>query len=206
MSENENVVNSPAGEVKKDGFAAKFKEWGRKKIVSLKRKPQTIPLVFLLVSSLVYLLSLGNLSQTGMYFQRDWSGFSIFVNTLFSILVLVLYLWTYPKRKKPNYVMLALVFVFIAIMITLDIVFYVQILPRYQYNLTDPTLAADKLAKIVSYTKPALNASIAHIVLLAISAILIATLPIYKKLIIKINTSKVVESTEIKEQLEAMDE
>ena len=52
---------------------------------------------------------------------------------------------------------------------------------------------------------PILNLDIAHMVFLGISALLLATLPLYKKLIMKIDTSKVVESTEIKEVIDTED-
>ena len=55
------------------------------------------------------------------------------------------------------------------------------------------------------YLVKALNLDIAHMVFLGISALLLATLPLYKKLIMKIDTSKVVESTEIKEVIDTED-
>ena len=41
-----------------------------------------------------------------------------------------------------------------------------------------------------------------HIVLVGLSVVLLATLPLYRKLILKINTSKVVESNELKEEID----
>ena len=58
----------------------------------------------------------------------------------------------------------------------------------------------------MSYLISALNLDVAHMVFLGISAVLLATLPLYKKLILKINTSKVVEGTNIKEAIDTEDE
>ena len=54
--------------------------------------------------------------------------------------------------------------------------------------------------------KNSLNVSIVHIVFMGISVILLATLPLYKKLIMKINTKKVVEGTEMTEEIDTAEE
>ena len=129
------------------------------------------------------------------------------------------------KKHKMNYIMLALTFIFVGVMIALDIIYYQQLLKcingseskffktmdealKYEKYWSkkfadNPTLEA---ASYKSYLLKAFNVSIAHAVLLGISALLLATLPLYRKLIMKINTSKVVESTEIKEVIDTEDE
>ena len=124
---------APAAPEKKPGAKAKIKEFFRKKIVGLKRKPQNIAFFFLIVTSLFYLLSLNVLSP-GPYVdfrETSWLGLCVFISTLFSILVLILFLNTFPKYPKVNkktgkksyvnYVMMALTFAFIAAMIVANI-------------------------------------------------------------------------------------
>ena len=126
-------------------------------------------------------------------------GFPVFVNMLFCILVLLLYLWSFPKRKKPNYIMIALTFIFMGVMIALDIVFHIN-LAKAADNLSSAERAA------LPFIDKSLTLAIVHVVFVGISAVLLATLPLYKKLIMKINTRKVVESTEIKEEIDTSEE
>ncbi|MDE6690779.1 MAG: hypothetical protein K2K04_02300, partial [Clostridia bacterium] len=205
---------SAPSENKIKAFGAKVKEWFRKRVVGLKRKPQNIALLFLLVTSLIYLFSLNTLSPGAYKDFKDtrWLGLCIFVNTLFSILVLVLFLNTFPKYPKANkktgkkhyinYVMMALVFVFIAVMITFDVLYYVIFLKEIAGNeiiffenmaqankykqFWSAKFAADPVLKpeaYKAYILQSFSVVITHIVFLAISAVLLATLPLYKKLI-----------------------
>lgn len=257
MAKNENAVvnqdevsveqqTAPVAEVvlekdqqpapQKESIGAKIKEWFRKRIVNLKRKPQNIAFIFLVITSIMFLMSLNTFSYVAFKSFSDvpWLGLCIFVSTLFSILVLVLFLNTFPKYPKVNkktgkkryinYVMMALVFVFIAAMIAVDIVYY-QILVgriagredmffqtmaqanRYK-NYWGPEFTAAKLEESTRYASQlvsSLNLAIAHVVMLGISAILLATLPLYKKLILKINTKKEIADNNIKEVIDTED-
>ena len=65
MSENENIViDEPKKKFTWSNFKAGLKEWFRKQIVNLKRRPSNIAFLFLIVSSLIYILSLGSISQS----------------------------------------------------------------------------------------------------------------------------------------------
>lgn len=223
------------GKMKK--FGAKVKEWFRKQAVNLKRKPQKIAFLFFIISSVMYLIGLNVFSPGPVldFFAKPYLGLSVFVTTLFSILVLVLFMNTFPKRgirykkngKKHsiNYIMLALTFIFLLVMFLMDLLYYRQLTGCIAKN--ESTFFKDKAqaAKYVKYFNPgttldnlvfdpssyksylvkALELDIVHMVFLGISALLLATLPLYKKLIMKINTSKVVESTEIKEVIDTAD-
>lgn len=164
----------------------------------------------------------------------NYMGLAVFITTLFSILVLVLFMNTFPKRgiaykkggKKHsmNYIMLALTFAFVIVMIAMDVIYYIgltkciagneniffsteaQAMAYSKYLSADFNSSSLTEAGTKTYLVPALKITIAHIVFLGISALLLATLPLYKKLIMKINTSKVVESTEIKEVIDTEDE
>lgn len=110
MSENENIAideQTAPESVSKPSRGAKIaggiKEWFRKFTVKLKRRPMNIAFFMLIVSSLVYLFLLGNFSQAGLEYPKSGVPISIFINTLFSILVLLLFMYAFPKRsKKPD--------------------------------------------------------------------------------------------------------
>ncbi|MCM1438335.1 MAG: hypothetical protein NC131_03875 [Roseburia sp.] len=229
---------NPAPEKKqKESFGARVKEWFRKQGVALKRKPQKIAFFFFIVSTVLYLIGLNVLSPGPVknYPSQPYLGLSVFVTTLFSILVLVLFMNTFPKRgikyKKDgkkhsmNYIMLALTFVFVLVMLLMDILYYKQLTACIAGHEADffkdasqakmytkyfaEGVTVDSIAYSADNYKKhlvsALQVDIAHMVFLGISSLLLATLPLYKKLIMKINTSKVVESTEIKEVIDTED-
>ena len=94
-----------------------IKEWCRKRVVALKVKPQTIPLLVLLISSIVFMLSMFSYSKA-IYASfsestTEATGICIFISTLLALLVLVSFLNAFPKRKKPNIFLIVLVFVMI---------------------------------------------------------------------------------------------
>ncbi|MDE7453519.1 MAG: hypothetical protein K2N22_03835 [Clostridia bacterium] len=200
------VVEQPSGGQKQPSKAgAAIKEWFRKFTVKLKHRPMNIAFFVMIVSTIVYLCSLGNYSQSALkYTLVDWLGLSIFVNTLFCILSLLLFMNSFPKRsKKPKVVMLVLFFLFVAAMITFDVLFYIRAGNAYHANLVLPDVDTTAEEKFII---PALNATIAHIVLVGLGAILTATYPLYGKLLNMINTKKVIESTELKEAIDTEDE
>ena len=192
MTENENMVSNDVQppESRMDKFAAAFKEWGRKKIVGLKRHPQNVALFFLLVASVYFLMIMFPVSQAGNAANNDERTFAIgicfFIATLLSILVLVSFLNAFPKRKKPSIPFIILVYVMIAGIIACDLVYYLQMDACLQ-NIT----STGEMYATVSAAQPYI---IAHIVLLGIAAVVFALLPVYKRLINMIDTSIVVES------------
>lgn len=203
MEEMENVVAVDEKPSKGKAFLAAVKEWFRKFTVKLKRRPMNIAFFVLIVSAILYLCSLGSLSQTALNVHVEWIGLSEFVNTLFCILSLLLFMNSFPKRaKKPKIVMLVLLFVFIAAMITFDVIFYVRVSDAFNKSI----LEGEAKAEMGKYVNPALNATIAHIVLVGVAALLTATYPLYGKLLNKINTRKVIESTELKEEIDTTED
>ena len=188
-----------------------LKEFVRKFIVKLKRRPMNIGLVVLLVSTIVLLCSLGNLSQLGLktQYQKNYQGLCIFIDILFGILVLVLYLNAFPKRSKnPKWVMYALTIVFMAILIGLDL---------YLYIMWGKNRAADLLrdpdnysywngdassAGINEFYFDAVNGVLAHAILVFVSFMLMVFSPIIGKLLNKINTRVVLEDTQLKDKID----
>ncbi len=218
VNENTPEVNEP----KKSGKGAAVKEWFRKKIVALKRKPQTIPMVLLLISSVFYLLCLQTFSQTIFNMSFKMGGFSIFINTLFSILILVLFLNTFPKPKtgitknagknegvvlnisniRVNIIMLVLMLLFFASMVVFDIVFIKNF--RVGISVEEQAAPIDYtqrpyLAKVVPLT-------ITHLVLLGVYAVSFILLPLYAKLIRMIDTSKKIEGSQLNEVIETQED
>ena len=102
-------------------------EFLRKKLVSLKRKPQMIALLVLAVAFLYYSLNLAKISNTTAKLQGPGMGLSGFVTMLFSILSLVCFLNTFPHRKKTNIPMLVLLLLMLGIIIYCDLYYGGQI-------------------------------------------------------------------------------
>lgn len=229
--ENNEVVTEqpqptpPAAE--NDGFGAKVKEFFRKRAVSIKRKPQNIALFYLAIVSIYNLITLTSFSNAVITnaMKVEWIGLMVFVTTLFSILILVSYLNAFPKLKQHdskvvvtmteggvklhvNLLMVAVVLLMAIAMIVCDIVYYNLMHPFYQTEFVNKfdndgvSLAYGEAGKLINST---FGLSIAHIILLGIFLVLFLTLPLYRKLIMMINTSKVVEGNDIKEVIDTED-
>lgn len=221
MAENEVVVedvpvqaeevkeNVQPEEPKKPSGGARF--WGgvkeslRKFVVKLKRRPMNIAFFVLIISTLVNLLSLGNISQLGLtgYFNNgNITGIAVFISQLFCILVLVLFLNAFPKRsKKPKIAMLVLLFVFMAVLMAVDLYIYITWTAKYA-TVYEAGFDDIVYARLETFYHKAVNGILAHCIIVGISALLTATYPLYGKLINKINTRKNIESTEIKEEID----
>ena len=173
---------------KKKGFGARVKEFFRKLIVSLKRKPQTIPMLVLAAAFIVYSFNLTDISDTTAKIQGSGMGLCGFATMLFSMLSFVCFLNAFPHRKKVNIPMLILMFVMIGLVIGCDIIYRTRILTAI--TRPDNPIVID--ANTV-YIASAYNMLQDHIIILAVAVVLIATLPLYSKLIRKIKTSVDVE-------------
>ena len=172
-------------------FTAALKEWCRKRIVALKVRPQTIPLLVMVITTVYFMLVLFSLSKAVMLAAGDphtaATGICIFITTLLSLLYIVSFLNSFPKRKKPNIFFIVLVGVMIAGQLACDLVYYLQ-MDACIKNITN--LSSDMYVACTA-AQPYM---IGHIVLLALSAVVFALLPVYTKLIRKIDTSIKLES------------
>ena len=97
-----------------------MKEFFRKKMVALKRKPQTIALIFLAVTFLIYSLNLRMVSDTTARINMKGMGLAGFATMLFSMLSFVCFLNTFPHRKKVNIPMLVIFFAMQGIILFCD--------------------------------------------------------------------------------------
>lgn len=166
-------------------FGARAKEAFRKFLVALKRNPQSIPLVMLLASFLVYSLNLTDMSDTTAKIQGAGMGLSQFCIMLFSLLSLVCMLNAFPRRKKANIPMVVLMFLMFAIIIYCDMHYMNAI-----YAALNRTESPIQLTTYIAYAYNMLND---HIVMMVVTAALVVLLPVYSKLLKKINTSVAVE-------------
>ncbi len=174
-----------------------FKEWGRRKIVSLKRNPQRIALVAYLVTFLYYALNLTCISNTTAKIQSSGMGLCGFATMLFSILSLVSFLNAFPHRKKVNIPMLVLLFVMSGIIFYADFHYRSLI-----YSAVNRTVDPIAVTEGTIYIKTAADVLSTHMILLGISVALVVLLPVYSKLLKKINTAVEIDSYD---HMEAID-
>ena len=168
-----------------------MKEFFRKRMVSLKRKPQTIALVVFAAAFVYYSLNLTKISNTTAKIQGQGMGLAGFVTMLFSILSLVCFLNAFPRRKKVNIPMLVLMFAMTGVIIYCDI-FYGG---RITTAVTRPSNPINPTGSN-SFIADAASMLTVHQIILIIGAALTALLPVYKPLLKKINTTIEVEANE----------
>lgn len=182
------IPNSEA----KNGFfirtGRRIKEYFRKLLVSLKRSPQIIALIALVAAFLVYSLNLSAISNTTAKINTANMGQCEFAGMLFSILAFVCIMRAFPKRQKTNMPMLALYFLMMGFLIFTDAVYYTRITEAL--TRTENPIIIDQTN---SYIIDAQNTIMLHIILIAVCVLLVATLPLYSRLLRKINTSIEVE-------------
>lgn len=167
---------------------AHMPEFLRKLIVSLKRRPSTVALLALVIAFLQYSLNLTHISDTTAKIQGAGMGLCGFATMLFSMLSLVCFLNAFPRRKKPVVPMVALMCCMFAVIIFCDV--------HYMGLITTALTRADNPIVIDSstvYIAQAYNVLYDHIVIEAAGIALILLLPVYTKLLRKINTSVTVE-------------
>lgn len=169
-------------------FGARVKEGFRKFLVGLKRNPQNIPLVMLLVCFLWYSLNLTDMSDSTAKIQGSGMGLAQFCIMLFSLLSLVCMMNAFPKRKKANIPMVVLMFVMFAIIIYCDVHYMNAIMAALTREVSPIVLDST-----TAYIAQAYNMLNTHIILMIVTAVLVVLLPVYSKLLRKINTSITVE-------------
>ena len=165
-------------------MASRLREFCRKRLVGLKRKPQIIAMLVLAVAYLYYSLNLSQIANTTALINGPHMGLAEFATMLFSALGLVTFLNSFPHRKKANIPMLVLTFVMIGILLYCD----------YYYG-NRITIAITREESPISptgknaFVAVAQNVVRVHTVLVIIGAGLLALLPAYAPLIRRINTN-----------------
>lgn len=176
-----------------DRIIGRLKEAKRRFLVGLKRKPQNIPLLAVIVSFIWYSFNLTDITFATTRLQGNNMGLTGFAIMLFSTLAIVCCMNAYPYRKPVNKGMLVLLFIMINIILFCDIHYLLSIADkRFMYSTME---GADKITQTKTVT-------IVHTILIIITNNLILTLPFYSKWIRKFNTS--IEVAEV-EEMEAID-
>ncbi len=173
---------------KKLGFVGGLKEFVRKRIVSLKHKPQTIPMIMLVITFLYYSLNLTQISNCTAIVNMTPMGLCGFIAMLFSMLALVCFMNSFPNRKPVNKPMLILMFVMMLGILGADTIYYNTVIAA----LGAANLTRDKIEVMIKAITVLWN----HRILIVVSLALVALMPLYSKLIRKINTSIEVEAGE----------
>lgn len=168
-----------------------FKEFVRKFFVSLKRSPQNIAMVMMLVTYVFYSLNLTSISDTTAYVGKPNMGQCQFVAMLLGILSFVSFLRAFPRREKPKIVMIILTALMLAASTFAEIVYANRIESWLNDPINAPAIYDNKgniteIGNAVYGAQPIVSV---HIILLLICIALIVALPVYSKLIKKINTS-----------------
>lgn len=161
-----------------------MKEIWRKFMVSLKRRPQMIPLAVLVVGFLFYSMNLMYISDTTARIQGPGMGLAGFATMLFSMLSFVCFLNAFPYRKKPVMPMVILMFAMLAIVIFAD-AYYINTIWTAITRPDNPI----KVTAETSYIAFAEYYLRIHIAILAVGAALTLLLPVYSKWLRKIKTS-----------------
>ena len=179
-----------------------MKEFFRKKLVGLKRNPQVIALLFLIIACAIFTFNLGAHSNTSVSnysetFTTEWAkteqgqqmggvvpalyripGLYVFVLTLFSILSVISYLSVY-KRGKLSVAMLVVTFAMLVVMCVCDFM-YVQAISFYAGSY-----GSKKLADV----QPSIINAYIHMVANIVAMIFMAAVPLMRKLLNLIDTS-----------------
>ena len=168
-----------------------IKEAVRKFFVSLKRSPQNIVFVMMIVSFLVYSFNLTSIANTTTRINSPNMGQCEFAGMLLSILSFVCFLRSFPKRQKANKAMLGLLIFMLAATVFADAVYALRINQALTRAESPITITRDTV--YIWYAQRVMET---HIFLTCVNILLIATLPLYSKLIRKINTSIDIEGNE----------
>ena len=163
-------------------------EFLRRFFVALKRQPSIIALVVLLIAFFQYSLNLTHISDTTAKIQGPGMGLCGFATMLFSMLSLVCFLNAFPKRKKPVIPMVVLMFLMFALIIFCDY-WYCGLIDNARFREINPIV----IDRSTIYIAQAYNVLQNHMVIECIGAALVLLMPLYTKLLRKINTSITVE-------------
>ena len=185
MAENKNNKGPAELEIQhRRGFAAWWKERWRKFLVSIKRRPQMIPLAVLVVAFVFYSLNLMYISDTTARIQGAGMGLAGFATMLFSMLSFMCFLNAFPYRKKPNIPMVVLMFAMLGIVIFAD-AYYINAVLTAVTRAENPIVVTESTIYIM-YAEWYLRI---HIGILIAAIVLIVLLPVYSKWLRKIKTS-----------------
>lgn len=160
-----------------------IKEYFRKKLVYLKRHPQIIPLILLVISCCIYTFQLTKHSNATMFVINKSIAFNLFVTTLASMLAI----FTFVGVKKLNKSALfptILTIILVGLQLFLDI-YYLKTM-HYETVLREVPVPTVNEGSVIPESVAWIWVHVCSLIITLLSIIL---LPVYKKLLQKINTS-----------------
>ena len=163
---------------------SKVHEFFRKRLVSLKRKPQTIAMVVFVLAFIYYSFNLSQIANTTALINLPNMGLAGFATMLFSVLGLVCFMNAFPHRKKVNIPMLVLMFLMAALLIFCDM-YYGSRITEALTRAESPISPTGKNVFVAS----AQTVVRVHMIMMIVGVALTALLPVYGPMIKKINTS-----------------
>ena len=175
-----------------------FKEFLRKFIVSLKKRTNKIPQFVMIVAFVFYSVCLSNISNTTAYVNKSPMGLCSFVTMLLSVLAFVCSLRAFVPREKPKIVFVILMCLMEAVIAGADIWYFIKI----QEGLTTTSYSGAAMDIIDS----AQAIVIVHSVLVGVTLVLFALIPVLRKLLMKIDTSVDLGENEGMKKIELEDE
>lgn len=134
----------------------------------------------MIIAFVVYSFNLTKVSNTTAVVNKPMMGLSEFVIMLFSILAFVAFLNAFPKRKKPILPMVILLYAMQIAIAGCDLVYI---------NKINEGLASIQINKDRMFIPQAKSMLSIHIVLVILTIVLIALIPVLSKLLNKIDTS-----------------
>ena len=175
-----------------------IKEFFRKQIVSLKKRTNKIPQFVMIVTFLVYALSLSTISNTTAYVNRSPMGLCSFVTMLLSVLAFVSSLRAFVPREKTKIFMVVVMYFMEAIIVGADIWYLIEINQGLANNTYQP-----KAMESINGSQVVI---IIHLILVGLTVLLFALVPVMRKLLNKIDTSVDLGESEDMKKIELEDE
>jgi len=157
-----------------------MKEYMKKQIVNLKRAPQRIPLVILILCCMIYTFSLTEHSNASMYVNSDIIALYVFIITLTSMLVIFSYINAYTGGKEHKR-MLIVAIVLVLLQVFLDVLYLRIMFYETMYRENPVPVTVDIAASM--------NMTMVHIGSLIVALAGILLKPVYHKALLKIDTS-----------------
>ncbi|MDR1736838.1 MAG: hypothetical protein LBR85_08250 [Oscillospiraceae bacterium] len=152
--------------------------------MSLKRRPQSIPLLMLVVCCCIYTFSLSAHSDASLQVPNSFVAICVFGVTLTSFLTIFSFINMYSKKNRNRkWIMAAVMYVLLLAQLGLDIVYY-RIMVYETVIKPNPV----DVTRYVQVGKSMGNTMV-HIIALGITLLVILLIPVYHKLILKIDTS-----------------
>ncbi len=160
-------------------LGASIKEFFRKMVVSLKRNPKLIPMVILIFGFAYYSLNITAISETTLQLQLPGKnmGLTAFAIMLLSLLCVVCLMNAFPRRKKVNIPMLVVGLVMVGVIIYCDF---------HYANCIYGWWSSQE--RRFDYVTKAYNAINTHMIITIVGLVTVALMPVYPKILGKINT------------------